>query len=329
MTLRQSIRRLFVSTAFAKPVDLAGKKMIVTGSGLGSLGYETAKQLAQWGATVTITTRHNTENIASLLQSELSEEFTDAKIDGHDLDLSNTESVNCFSRWYHENHADRLDCLVNNAGIHLDLMSKWEAPRLTEDGHEIHWRTNYLGTAHLTHNLLPRLRRTGQQFGEARVVNVVSQLHSRGSNRVLFDENRTYESWQAYGLSKLALIHFTNELDRRYAESDSLKSFSLHPGGKSGTYTNVANRGLEGHALVGFLRKVAAPLEKLLMASAEEGAQTQIYCATSDEAESGHYYVNCAIAKASDDTKDAKSAERLWNETNAWLSQCEPRPSPA
>ncbi len=319
MTFRQLLRKPFVSTVFSKPVDLSGKHMIVTGSGLGSLGYETAKRLASWGATVIVTTRWNADEVVAALRGELAKDSIQVKVDGHNMDLSDAASVNQFTQWYDSLYGGRLDSLINNAGIHLDLMSKWKTPNLTADGYEIHWRTNYLGTFQLTHHLLPLLRETAKQFGEARVVNVVSQLHSRGSNELLFDTNRTYESWQAYGLSKLGLIHFTSELDRRFSQAENLKSYCLHPGGKSGTYTNVADKGLEGHAIVGLLRKLGSPIEKLFMATAEEGAQTQIHCATSVEAESGHYYVNCQIAKASEDTKDEIAAGRLWKETEAWF----------
>jgi NAD(P)-dependent dehydrogenase (short-subunit alcohol dehydrogenase family) len=209
--------------------------------------------------------------------------------------------------------------LVNNAGIHLDLLSEWKAPRLTRDGCEIHWRTNYLGTAHLIDRMLPLLRETGRGAGEARIVNVVSQLHSRGTNELLFNPNRTYDSWQAYGLSKLALIHCANELHRRYAQADNLKSYSLHPGGRSGTYTNIASRGLTGHPFIAVVRRAVAPLERALMSSAAEGAQTQIHCATAAAAEGGRYYANCRIAQGSADTLDESAARRLWDETQAWL----------
>ncbi|MEH6583401.1 MAG: SDR family NAD(P)-dependent oxidoreductase [Halioglobus sp.] len=321
MTLRQLLRKPFVSTPLARPVDLTGRHLIVTGCGLGSLGYETALQLAGWGATVIISTRSNTPAVIESLKGALAGKNTAGLIDGHNLDLSDATSVRQFSHWYLEHYGTRLDCLINNAGIHLDLMSKWKEPTLSPDGHEIQWRTNYLGTVQLTHELLPLLKQTGHDVGEARVVNVVSQLHSRGSNELLFDSNRHYESWQAYGLSKLALIHFTRELDRRLGSSDNIKSFSLHPGGKSGTYTNVADRGLEGHALLGFIRKLGAPLEKLFMASAQEGAQTQILCATAAEAISGCYYVNCEPTEASADSNNPEAAERLWLETGDWLAQ--------
>ncbi|MEH6592876.1 MAG: SDR family NAD(P)-dependent oxidoreductase [Halioglobus sp.] len=320
MTLRQLLRKPFITTPMASPVDLTGRHLIVTGCGPGSLGYETALQLAGWGATVIISTRSNTPAVIERLEGALAGKNTAGRIDGHNLDLSDVTSVRQFCQWYLEYYGARLDCLINNAGIHLDLMSKWKEPTLSADGHEIQWRTNYLGTVQLTHELLPLLKKTGHDVGEARIVNVVSQLHSRGSNPLLFDSNRDYESWQAYGLSKLALIHFTRELDRRLSTSDNIKSFSLHPGGKSGTYTNVADRGLEGHPLLGFIRKLGAPVEKLFMASAQEGAQTQILCATATKAKSGHYYVNCELADASADSSNSEAAERLWLETGDWLA---------
>jgi retinol dehydrogenase-12 len=319
MTIRESLRKPFVSTSVAERVDLSGKQMIVTGCSMGSLGYATAQQLASWGATVIVTTRRGTDDVVTTLNAELAQSNQAGKIDGHPLDLSDADSVSQFTQWYDRFYGARLDVLVNNAGIHLDLMSDWKEPRLSRDGVEIQWRTNYLGTVHLTHNLLPLLQRTGRDLGEARVVNVVSQLHSRGTNELLFNADRVYESWQAYGLSKLGLIHFTNELHRRLFQADNLRSYSLHPGGRSGTYTNVASKGLEGHAVIGLIRRIAAPLERLMMASAAEGAQTQIHCATSAAAQSGHYYANCQIAQSSKDSMDEDAARRLWDETQVWL----------
>jgi retinol dehydrogenase-12 len=320
MTIRENLRKPFVSTPMAERVDLSGKQMIVTGCSGGSLGYATALQLASWGATVIITTRRGTRDVVAALNAELAHSDQAGKIDGHLLDLSNASSVHQFTQWYERFYGERLDALVNNAGIHLDLMSDWKEPRLSRDGVEIQWRTNYLGTVQLTHNLLPLLQKTGRDVGEARVVNVVSQLHSRGTNELLFNADRAYNSWQAYGLSKLGLIHYTNELHRRYLQTDNLMSFSLHPGGRSGTYTNVASKGLEGHSVIEVIRKLAAPLERLMMASAVEGAQTQIHCATSPTGKSGHYYANCQIAKSSQDSVDESAAARLWEETQVWLS---------
>ncbi len=323
MSIRESLRKPFVSTPMAERQDLSGKHIIVTGCSAGSLGYATAQQLASWGACVIVTTRRNIKDVVTALNTELAGLNSVGKVDGHLLDLSSAVSVNAFTQWYKRFYGERLDALVNNAGIHLDLMSQWQEPQLSSDGVEIQWRTNYLGTAHLTHNLLSLLQHTGRNVGEARVVNVVSQLHSRGTSELLFDANRTYESWQAYGLSKLGLVHFTNELHRRFFKTDNLHSYSLHPGGRSGTYTNVASKGLQGHTFIELFRKLASPLERLVMASAAEGAQTQIHCATSPAAASGAYYVNCQIARSSDHSRDEKAAGRLWEETQSWLGRAE------
>ena len=50
MNLRQLLRKPFVDTPYAKETRLEGMRVIVTGAGPGSLGYETAKTLARWGA---------------------------------------------------------------------------------------------------------------------------------------------------------------------------------------------------------------------------------------------------------------------------------------
>ncbi len=63
MNVRGLVRSLFVKTPFAKETSLRGKHVIVTGAGPGSLGYESAKTLARWGAVVIVTTRSNTASM--------------------------------------------------------------------------------------------------------------------------------------------------------------------------------------------------------------------------------------------------------------------------
>ena len=170
MNFRQLIRKPFVTTHYAQATGLTEKHAIVTGCGLGSLGFETAKTLARWGAVVIVTTRSNTAAVAQALKDELAQENISARVDGHELDLSDAESVSRFSQWYQQHYGQRLDILINNAGIHLDLMSKWKEPKLTSDGYEMQWRTNYLGSAQLTHNLLPLLQKTGNSYGEPKIL---------------------------------------------------------------------------------------------------------------------------------------------------------------
>lgn len=274
--------------AFAARVDLSGRRVLVTGASPGSLGAATAHALADWGADVVTTSRSGTT--------------------GHALDLADAASVDRFADWYVREHG-ALDVLVNNAGIHLDLRASWREPHLTPDGHELHWRTNYLGTMHLTHRLLPLLLRAG----DARVVNVVSKLHVRGRNEFLFAELTPYHSWDAYGLSKLALVHATNELARRHS---GVRAYAVHPGS---VYTHIADRGLEEHRLLAAVRRVFAPLERRTLLSPEQGAQTTVHCASAPELPTG-YYRDCAPARPSPEADDAAVAARLWDDTAAWVA---------
>ncbi|MGH8114097.1 MAG: SDR family NAD(P)-dependent oxidoreductase, partial [Rhodanobacteraceae bacterium] len=233
-------------------------------------------------------------------------------IDGHPLDLCDTNSVSTFSAWYRAQHGEQLDVLVNNAGVHLDLLSQWKQPHLTTDGHEIHWRTNYLGTMQLTTQLLPLLQASGQQSGDARIVNVVSMLHARGRNAWLFAPQERYNSWAAYGTSKLALVHATFELQHRYAKSAHVQAYCLHPGA---VYTNIAAKGLAGNPVLESIRNFFAPVEAFFLLTPEEGAQTSVHCATDPSARGGLYYRECKPAQASSDSVDTQVSARLWEQT--------------
>ena len=210
--------------------------------------------------------------------------------------------MRAFAEWLATTTGGRLDVLVNNAGIHLDLRSTWKSAQLL-DGHEVHWRTNYLGTAHLTRLLLPMLAETARREGQARVVNVVSKLHERGRNEWLFDGVAPYDSWAAYGTSKLALVHEAAEIERRYGAA-GVHGYSLHPGS---VYTRIADRGLETAPVLGRLRKVFAPLERRALLTPEQGARTTVFCATSPDAVPGGYHRSGRAAEPSPDARTRPS----------------------
>ena len=315
------LRRLLVNAPFAQAADLRGKIAIVTGTAPGSIGFETAKGLARQGAAVTITSRKAPEAAAQLLREGLAREGIQATIHVHALDLCDAASVAAFADWHRARHDGRLDLLVNNAGIHLDLLSQWKAPKLSADGHEIHWRTNTLGTLHLTHLLLPSLQAAAQRSGDARIVNVVSQLHAKGRNDSLLTPPARYNSWVAYGNSKLALVHATYELQRRFAQARGVQAYCLHPGA---VYTNIADKGLAGNPMIERVRKIMAPVEAYFLLTPEEGAQTSLYCATEAGLKGGRYFQNCQPRDSSPDSLDAAVSAEIWDHVSAWIRSLQP-----
>ena len=274
-------------------MDMSGRTVLVTGAGRGSIGAETARILAGWGADVVVTTRASDPAIPATVW--------------HPLDLADAASVDRFAAWYGERP---LHVLVNNAGVHLDLRAKWHEPTRTADGHEIHWRTNYLGTAHLTNLLLPSLVASPG----ARVVNVVSKLHARAHNEHLFGPIEPYHSWTAYGASKLALIHHAFELDRRYS---AVRGYALHPGE---VYSTIADKGLANAPVLARMRKALAPLERRVLMSTTEGAQTTVHCASAPGLAGGRYFRHCAPAEPSPEAADRAVSARLWDRTAAWIA---------
>ncbi len=294
-------------------MDLSDKHYVVTGCSPGSLGLATASILLRWGARVITTSRNGDPSLIPAL-AKASGASVD-KISCFALDLCQADSVQQFIDTVRQTVPEGPDALINNAGIHLDLMSKWKQPQLTQDGFELHWRTNYLGTLQLTHGLLDDLLKRAGQVGEARVVNVVSMLHSRGSNAQLETGAQPYNSWVAYGLSKLALIHFSYELQRRY-KARGLQAYCLHPGSVN---TPVGVKGMATSPVIQALVKAMSPLQNLFMLSPEEGAQTQVMCATEPGCSGGRYFRNCKVANASADTEDATVAAMLWHQGIDWL----------
>ncbi|WP_159266936.1 SDR family NAD(P)-dependent oxidoreductase [Zhongshania aliphaticivorans] len=309
--------RLIRRAKMAELPDLQGRHFLVTGCAQGSLGYATALQLLTHGAVVAITVRCNCNAIADALRQQLPACFH-KNIYAFNLDLSQYASVETFVGGYKATGL-ALDVLINNAGIHLDLMSKWASPQRSADGFEIQWRVNYLGTAHLTWRLLPLLQVSAAQSGDSRVVSVVSQLYKRGLNSEFENPQRPYNSWNAYGQSKLALVHLTDSIDQHYAEC-GVTSYCLHPGA---VYTNVAGKGLANSGVVELVRNAMAPLEKLLLKSPAQGAQTQLFCATAPKERlvSGKYYCDRRQVPISPQMRDSLVAEQLWFNLQRWVEE--------
>jgi NAD(P)-dependent dehydrogenase (short-subunit alcohol dehydrogenase family) len=285
--------------------SLSGKTAVVTGA-TGGLGYETALALAGAGAIVILTGRNDAKGLRAI--EGICGQFPDALIAYEHLDLASLSSVADFARRFAASN-DQLDLLVNNAGVMA--LPKRQA---TADGFEMQFGTNYLGHYALTAQLLPSLRRGNQP----RVVNLSSLTHRRGA--INFDDlqgTRSYAPGKAYSQSKLAMLMFALELQRRSdAAGWGLMSNAAHPG-----YARtdlIAN----GPGASGFLWLLIKSLQPLISQSAAEGALPTLFAATSPEAKAAGYYGpnwfyelkgSPVPAKIMPQAKDAAVAARLWD----------------
>lgn len=267
------------------------KVCIVTGATSG-IGLETARQLARLGATVIIVGRNATKG--AMVVSELRQQTGNAQIEFMRADLSSQKEIHALAEQFKQKYA-RLDVLINNAGIVKIFREE------SVDGIEMTWAVNHLAYFLLTNLLLDVLTASAP----ARIVNVSSAMHQQA--RINFDDlefKRGYNPLTAYCHSKLANIMFTYELARRL-EGTRVTANTLHPGG---VRTNLlASNGL-------LFRWIAQPIFNLHAISAEQGAQTSVYLASSPEVEgiTGKYFVRCKPRPSSPASYDEQAQKRLW-----------------
>ena len=312
------VYRLFRPKPMAERVDLGGRRILVTGCSPGSIGYETARTLASWGADLVVTCLRDAPRLERSLRRDVAEARQGpGRVRVRRLDLADADDVAAFAGWWFDTLDGRLDVLINNAGVHKGVFTRKKIPAPSPDGVEVHWRTNYLGPFHLTSLLLPALKRSARESGDARILNVVSHLHETVGNESLFAPPARYDAWGAYGRSKLALVHFTFELQRRFAPECNLQAFAVDPGSVS---TNLTRLEIPEQSLAAPLRRLIPRLDAPVLLRPEHGAQTSIMCASREALEGGRYYERCGIGKAGTAADDQAVARRLWEEAERWVS---------
>ena len=196
--------RRYVSGKKYRTVNLEGKVYIVTGSNTG-IGFETAKQLVEMGATVILACRtpDKAREAKDLILSQTKCPVT--RVIVIKLDLCGFDSVRKFVKEFRALGLP-LNGLINNAGVMMQERS------LTQDGFETVFTANHLSHFLLTNLLLPELEKSN-----GRVVNLTSALH-KNAKRFIFEDvmsEKNYSLFGTYSQSKLANILFTFELQRR------------------------------------------------------------------------------------------------------------------
>lgn len=270
---------------------MKNKVCIVTGANAG-IGLETTRALAKQGATVVMVCRSQERGDKAL--ADIRKDTGNENVHLFITDLSSQQQIRGLASEFLKRF-DRLDVLVNNAGVFLP------SHQLTEDGFEATFAINHLAYFLLTHLLLDILKQTP----ESRIVNVSSNAHLSASiNFDALEKVNSYNGYVAYGQSKLANVLFTYELARQL-EGTGITCNALHPGVVA---TNIANHGTSFFTV---FFKLFSPFFK----SPESGAATSVYLATSPEVATvtGKYFADSKEKGSSTISHDVAAAKRLWD----------------
>jgi len=271
--------------------SMAGKTVLITGGSSG-IGKATAIGLAALGARVAITGRDLGRVEAAAV--DIRAATGNPAVDALAADLSSQAEVRRLAADVLDAYP-RLDVLVNNVG------GSWATRHVTADGLEHTFALNHLAAFLLTNLLLDRLKASAP----ARVVTVSSNAQSLG--KIDFEDlqgERNYSEQKAYPQSKLASVMFTYELARRL-EGTGVTATVLHPGVVSTRF------GSEDPSLI---FKVVVPFYRPFMKTAQQGAATSIYLASSPKVEgvTGRYFAKGRPQTSNKASYDESAAARLW-----------------
>jgi NAD(P)-dependent dehydrogenase (short-subunit alcohol dehydrogenase family) len=266
-------------------VGLQGRRFFVTGASTG-LGEETARAFAAHGAAVTMAARDVDRGAAAAERIRTTVPGADLEV--RRLELASLAGVRACAEGFLGDH-DRLDVLVNNAGVMACPFGT------TADGFELQFGTNHLGHFLLTNLLAPALVATAP----ARVVSLSSRGHRR-SDVDLDDpnfEHTPYDPWVGYGRAKTANVLFAIELDHRFADR-GVRAFAVHPG----TISTELGRHLTDESLAALVASMP-PGQEMRWKSVPEGAATSVWAATAAELDGrgGLYLEDCGIGEPTDD----------------------------
>jgi NAD(P)-dependent dehydrogenase (short-subunit alcohol dehydrogenase family) len=214
----------------------------------------------------------------------------------------------------------RLDCIWCNAGVGTG--PKMESP----DGLDGHFTLNHLSHYILLNHLLPVVRKTAKEHGEARVVFTSSSLHSSAPGNIHFESkeemNEDIGPNNLYARSKLANLLYSRQLAKK-VENENVFINAIHPGAvKTGMsfVTRLMSEqnyqlgdpgayGVAGSILINTIR----PFFKDAI---EEGCLSALFAGTSprivEENIRGEYiYPPDEITNSSDQAKDKELGQKL------------------
>jgi NAD(P)-dependent dehydrogenase (short-subunit alcohol dehydrogenase family) len=279
-----------------------GKTALVTG-GTQGIGFATATKLAERGFHVVLTGRAQAscDEKARQIASRLS----GSEVAGMELDLASLKSVREFAAAFLAKGWS-LELLVNNAG----QMSVDQSRHTSADGIESTMAINVIGPFLLTNLLLPALERSRP----ARVINVSSRLHLPGSHgsEVRWDWDdvngeKSFDPMVAYKNSKLAMMWFTYELNRR-VQGKGITVNAVCPGFVPSTIAE------HRHGMDRFIYQHVMPHVPGTH-TVEQGADNTIFVSTNPifASKGGVFVYEEKEIPSSEESRDSAKAARFWS----------------
>lgn len=261
--------------------NLTGKRVVVTGATNG-VGLATAGALARAGAQVILAVR-NVE-LGAQRAAEIGGDTAVVK-----LDLADQSSVRAFPDLFDGD----VDVLVNNAGVVAQNRSE------TVDGFEMTLGTNFLGPFALTNLLFPRVR--------SLIVNVASDAHKSAKINLDDPHLRTtkWSAFPAYGRSKLAMMLWGLELDRRLRAAGSPVTSQLtHPGWVASNLSNLSDK-----PVMSAFHTVVKTAANVLANDTDAGAAPTLYCISEPIPPGSYVGIDSRLGLKGAPTLSGRSAE--------------------
>jgi NAD(P)-dependent dehydrogenase (short-subunit alcohol dehydrogenase family) len=173
------------------------RSALVTGANK-SIGFETARQLAQLGYFVYIGSRDKTKGLEAI---EKLKAMGVTNVDCIQLDVTDISSIKS-ARQELGSKTKKLDILVNNAGISGGFPQP--ATKVSPDILRQVFETNFFGVINVTQEFIELLKKSDQPV----IVNVTTELSSLTNHS---DPNWIFAQFKpaAYGPSKTALNAYT------------------------------------------------------------------------------------------------------------------------
>ncbi|KAJ7141116.1 NAD-P-binding protein [Mycena epipterygia] len=306
-----------VATAFAK--QIRGKNVLITGTSLNGIGFETARVISKY-ANLVVITGYNLERL-KLSEEAIKKDVPSANIRPLVLDFTSLAAVRKAAAEVNA-YPEPLHVLIHNAA--------WGGGpfALTVDGLETQLAVNHIAPFLLTKLVLPKLLAAGTASCTPRVVYVASLAHREFGAGVDFEKlehpvAENYSPLATYAQSKSANILTAIELSKR--SQGKINANSLHPGD---SFTNIIQKDGNKAALLaaGILTADGLPNKEIReWKTIPQGAATTVAAAfdTRLDDKPGAFFCDCVEAneKVAPHSSDPANAEKLWTITEQLIGE--------